>query len=378
MKAVNTSRKLLDDWAVIRRILPTGWEEQARALGALRRARVVPNAQVLLRLLLLHVADGCSLAETAARARQAGWCRVTPAAVFGRLQSAEHWLRWMAVQTWLHFRTLPRATDRRALAVDATTVCETGPTGSQWRLHYAINLSNLHCEFAALSDTSEGETFRRVPLRQGDVALGDRAYGNPPGVEYVCQAGADVLVRINLASMPLYTPKGRRMRVLTRLQELRIGQVRGWPACVRGPTGVIAGRLVAIKKSRRAAQAARRALRRRAQKKGQQLQADTLKAASYVILFTTLPRAEFPARRIVNWYRLRWQIELAFKRMKSILDLGQLPKHAPASCRAWMHGKLLVALLVERLIQEAEAFSPWGYPLLPAAKPLERNRLHAP
>lgn len=378
MKAVNKSRKLLDDWAVIRRILPKGWQEQARALGALRRARGVPNAQVLLRLLLLHVADGCSLAETAARARQAGWCRVTPAAVFGRLQSAEHWLRWMAVQLWLHFRKLPRATDRRVLAVDATTVCETGPTGSQWRLHYAINLSNLHCEFAALSDTHAGETFRRVPLRQGDVAMGDRAYGNPPGVEYVCQAGADVLVRINLASMPLYTPKGRRMRVLTRLQELRIGQVRGWPACVRGPTDVIAGRLVAIKKSRRAAQAARRALRRRAQKKGQQLQADTLKAASYVILFTTLPRAEFPARRIVNWYRLRWQIELAFKRMKSILDLGQLPKHAPASCRAWMHGKLLVALLVERLIQEADAFSPWGYPLFPAAKPLEGNRLHAP
>jgi hypothetical protein len=377
MEAVNKSRKVLDDWSVVRRILPSGWEDQARALGALRRARVVPNAQVLLRLLLLHVADGCSLAETAARARQAGWCQVTPAAVFGRLQSAEHWLRWMAVRLWLHFRKLPTRTNRRVLAVDATTVCETGPTGSQWRLHYAINLSNLHCEYASLTDTREGETFRRIPLRKGDVAMGDRAYGNPPGVAHVCGAGADVLVRINLATLPLYTSQGRRLRVLSRLEKLRIGQVQGWPAYVRSQVGLLAGRLVAIKKSRRAAQTTRRALRRRAKKKGQQLQADTLKAASYVILFTTLPQDEFPARRIVNWYRLRWQIELAFKRMKSILDLGQLPKHAPASCRAWMHGKLLVALLVERLIQEAEALSPWGYPLLRTPKPLEGNRLHA-
>jgi len=361
---------VLDGWTVIRRLLPAGWETQARRLGALRRARGVPNARVLLRLLLLHLAQGCSLAETAVRARQAGWCRVTAAAVFWRLQSAEHWLQWMAQQLWLAGRRLPEDAVRQALAIDATTVCESGPTGSQWRLHFAINLASLRCEFATLTDVHGGETFRRVPLKPGDVALGDRAYGNPPGVEHAQQHGADVLVRINLSNLPLYRADGRRLSALARLRRLRVGEVASWRAAVHGPSAVVSGRLVALKKSRRAARAARRTLRRRARKTGKTLGRTTLEAASYVTIFTTLAAVEFPARRILEWYRLRWQIELAFKRMKSIMNLGQLPKRVAASCRAWLHGKLLVALLVERLIAEAEALSPWGYPLTAPAQPL--------
>ncbi|MFH0980803.1 MAG: transposase [Planctomycetota bacterium] len=119
-------------------------------------------------------------------------------------------------------------------------------------------------------------------------------------------------------------------------------------------------------------------MRHRARKTGEALGRATLEAASYVTLFTTLPKAEFPARRILEWYRLRWQIELAFKRMKSIMHFGQLPKHAAASCRAWLHGKLLVAMLVERLIAEADALSPWGYPLAPATQSVAGNEVHAP
>jgi hypothetical protein len=262
--------------------------------------------------------------------------------------------------------------------VDASTVTESGPTGSQWRLHYALNFANLQCEFAELTDVHGGETFRRIPLQPRDVVLGDRAYGTPPGVAHVVGAGADVLVRINLSNLPLYHRGGRRFACLTHLRRLRVGEVRSWPVEVRAADRVIAGRLVALKKSRRAARAARRVVLRRACKKGQALKRQTLEAASYVTLFTTLPAAEFPAQRIAEWYRLRWQIELAFKRMKSILNLGQLPKHVPASCRAWLHGKLLVALLVERLIIHAEALSPWGYPLHPTPQSLARDAVHAP
>jgi hypothetical protein len=69
---------------------------------------------------------------------------------------------------------------------------------------------------------------------------------------------------------------------------------------------------------------------------------------------------------------------LAFKRLKSILSCGQLPKHVAASCRAWLHGKLLVALLVERLMVHAETLSPWGYPLHPAPQSRAGDAVHAP
>ena len=74
--------------------------------------------------------------------------------------------------------------------------------------------------------------------------------------------------------------------------------------------------------------------------------------------------------QVLELYRVRWQIELAFKRMKSIMGFGQLPKLSDASSRAWIHGKLFVALLLERLLDAAEHFSPWGYRLETTTEPM--------
>src|SRR6516162_8937345 len=88
-----------EDWGVIRHFLPKGWEEQAHFLGALTRARGVEGAEELLRILLIHLASGCSLAETAVRAKRAGLGEISAVALFKRLKSAESWLRWLAEQT---------------------------------------------------------------------------------------------------------------------------------------------------------------------------------------------------------------------------------------------------------------------------------------
>jgi hypothetical protein len=77
--------------------------------------------------------------------------------------------------------------------------------------------------------------------------------------------------------------------------------------------------------------------------------------------------------QILEFYRLRWQIELVFKRMKSILGVGHLPKKDPLSAQAWLEGKLFVGLLIERMIHTAEAISPWGYTLAASPQPLARG-----
>ena len=82
-----------------------------------------------------------------------------------------------------------------------------------------------------------------------------------------------------------------------------------------------------------------------------------------MIVFTTLPAKDFPGAEVLQWYRLRWQVELVFKRFKSLAQLGRLPKHDDQSAKAWLYGKLLVALLGEKLIDHALAVSPWGYHL---------------
>ncbi len=78
-----------------------------------------------------------------------------------------------------------------------------------------------------------------------------------------------------------------------------------------------------------------------------------------MIVLTTLPDVQ-PAA-ILELYRYRWQIELAFKRLKSLLQLGHLKKMDPVGAKAWLQGKLFVATLVEMLIATGERFSPWGY-----------------
>ena len=98
-------------------------------------------------------------------------------------------------------------------------------------------------------------------------------------------------------------------------------------------------------------------------RKGQQPKAFTLEAQRYVFVFTTLSQAELTASQALELYRGRWQIELVFKRLKSILQLGHLRKIDPDSALSWIEGKLFVALVIEALLRQAESFFPWGFPL---------------
>ena len=360
----------LDDWRVVCEFLPAGWQQAAREQGALRRARGISEAATLLRVLLVHLADGCSLQETAVRVQQAGWCTISSVALFKRLQASEQWLRWMAERLWRARSEPVSAGSYRIRAVDATTVQEPGSTGTDWRVHYVIDLANLQCDHFELTDVHGGETFKRIPVASGDLMLGDRAYGTPQGVAHVASEGADVLVRIALHMMPLYAESGEQVALLRHVRGLKVGMVREGAAWVQVDDRRIAGRWIAVKRSRQAAELARARMCRTAKRKQRTLSRQALAAADYVFIWTTAPPEALSAEAALALYRVRWQIELAFKRMKSIMGLGHLPKWAETSARAWIHGKLLIALLVERLLDEAETVSPWGYRLVAPAQPL--------
>jgi hypothetical protein len=366
-------KRMLDarsEWEVVRQLLPTGWRDQAKELGAMRRTRGIVEPEILLRMLLVHLADGCSLKETALRAEQAGWARISAVGLFKRLRRSERWLAWMAGQ--LRGRAGPLDGRYRALAVDATTISETGPTGSQWRVHWSVNLVSLQCEFFELTDIHGGEKFARFAIGKGDLILGDRGYSNPAGVEHVRSAGGHVLVRLNPASLPTHERRdGLRIDVLDKVRGLAVGSVRSWAAWVKGPSGQwYRGRVVAVRRSRAATLREIRRQRRMANSRERRLGQRATAMANYVLVWTSLPASELSNQDVLAYYRHRWQLELVFKRAKSIMGLGQLPKKSDASSRAWLNGKLLVAMLVERLWESAESFSPWGYALGDSPQPL--------
>jgi hypothetical protein len=377
-----------DDFAYLTQFLPQGWQAKAKELGALRRCRKVPDAETLLRVLLIHLGEGCSLRETAVRAREGELIDLSDVAIMDRLKQAGEWFRWMNAEIMNGWVATPPPTVFGAQwnirLVDGTRVKEPGPTGSSWCIHYAIGLPSLACDELIVSDThGNGESFRRFSVKAGDLFIGDRVYGVRPGIFHVCEAGGEVLVRFAIDNLPLETPNGRRFNLLKHLRTLTGTKLGDWPVQIRNDEGAtLSGRVCAARKSRQAAEKARKHIRRQAQKSGSKPKPETLEAAGYIFVFTTIVRAQLPPRNALEMYRGRWQIELVFKRLKSIIALGHLRKTDPQATRAWIHGKLLVALLIEALIQHGESFFPWGYPLLetPGPQPLllAGGTAHAP
>ncbi len=329
------------------------------------------SAESLLRMLLLHLGCGHSLLETSVRARQEGLAELSAVALWKRLRKSQRWLQALCVEL---FRErgggveLSSAGGLQVRALDATTVREPGRTGSLWRLHYSVCLPSLACDFFRLTATQgagTGESFRQFPVADGDYLLADRGHATASGLRHVVQASGRVTVRVNTGALKLQTVEGQPFDLLAGVQTLRrAGACGSWEVQVVDVAGPAAsGRVCALRKTGEAIRLAHRHLRQQASRKGQQLRPETLEYAKYVIVFTTFPAARSSAPEVLEWYRTRWQVELVFQRFKSLAGLGHLPKHDESSAKAWLYGRLFVALLVEKLIGHAGSVSPWGYPL---------------
>lgn len=358
-----------DDYSYLISFLPDGWQEQARRLGALKRCRKIPDAAMLLRLLLVHLAEGCSLRETAARFRQGGLLSLSDVAVMDRLRQAGDWFCWLnqeMLRRWVV--KSPEAVFpgfERVRIVDATRINEPGPTGSNWCVHYKIDLATLRCLEVHVRDRrGNGETFRQFMVQPGELWMGDRVYGTPASLAHALNGGAAVLVRLAWNLLPLWQADGSAFELLPHLRMLQECQLGDWPVIVRHQGQEWPGRVCAVRRSRQAAEREIKRIRLRAWKKGYKLtRPETLETAQYVFIFTTVPAEQSAAGQVLEMYRGRWQIELVFKRLKSLMGFGHLKKKDPQLARAWIEGKLLVAILVEALMSRGQSFSPWGYPL---------------
>ena len=130
-----------------------------------------------------------------------------------------------------------------------------------------------------------------------------------------------------------------------------------WIGRRSGPT--LALRLIAARKSEADAAESRRKARRQAQKDGYQLSQNTLAAADWFILVTSLKAAEFSTDDVLALYRLRWRVELGFKRLKSLIGLHGPPGTDARSARPYILAHLVMLLLLEPLVDALED-SPRG------------------
>jgi hypothetical protein len=341
-------------------------EASARETKAFLRARVIGNAVDLLRLTLAYCLGERGLRSTAAWATSIGLVDISNVALLYRLRQCGDWLALLVGHALA--AAAPQASRGRLIRIiDATTVPKAGTLAKTknrlWRVHGAFDLPGERFGFFELTDEKGGETLDRIPIVEGEIRIGDRAYLQPDRMATVLDAGADILVRAGWKGARWLDADGKLFDLLA---EFRKGAARGlidrpiWIARKSGPA--LGLRLVAVKKPAQAVEVAKRKARLAARKGGHQISKGTLVAAEWVILVTSLKPETFSTADVLALYRLRWRIELGFKRLKSLIGLKGPPSTDERSARPYVLAHLLVILLLEPLIDEFE-----DSPRLPAA-----------
>lgn len=359
---------------MLKSFFPAGWEKLAKEHGALKGLRQDKSPEKYLRVLLLHLGCGYSLRETTARATQAGLADLSDVALLKRLRKSKDWLHALCDALFAERQDEIVLTRTPALRlIDSTLVKEPGQTGSQWRIHYSLQWPGLICDYFKLTTTAgkgTGESLGHYPLRADEHVLADRGYCRAQDFHYAAAQGAKTLIRLNPGTIRLETETGLSFPLLSRLLALtKTGQIREWPVWLPLDNAKsLPARLCVIRKNQTAIKRALKKLQRKASINHRTLEPATLCHAEFVMVLTTFPTTEFSAAQVLEYYRFRWQIELLFKRLKQLAQLGHLPKYDDESSQAWLYGKLFVALLTEKLIAHARAFSPWGYDLPTAPK----------
>jgi len=352
------------DWDVVESFLPEDWNEKARELGAMQRVRAFKNPARLLRTLLIHVGEGASFRDTSVRAKEGGLASVSDVALLKALRRSGPWLHWLAqavMEKWLAPRRIPAPDGiSRVRVVDGTTIQRPGATEATWRVHYSMELPSMLCDEVCITGPETGESLRLFDVRPGDLVMGDRGLAHRSGIYHVVSHGGDVLVRTSRTSIPFYDKQRCRFDVLGHLRTLKHHQIGDWEVVFKYEDHEIYGRICAVRKTPQATKDAQDKIRKQSGKKGRKPRASTLEAAGYTIVFTTLD-SSISAETVLNIYGARWQVELVFKRLKSILGIGHLHATDPVSAKAWLHGKLLIAFLIEALKIAGAHFFPWGY-----------------
>jgi hypothetical protein len=253
---------LPEEWGILRSWLPQDLNASAKRFDFFQRARGLTDGERWLRLILMHVAGGLSLAQTAVRARELGVASISGVALFKRLRKAEAWLgslcQHLLAEQQNRLGPCPWPSQYRVRAIDATDIQEPGSTGSAWRLHYSIALPELVCDHYELTDQHGGESLGRFQFKKGQLILADRGYSRAPGVVKVLQSGAALLMRWHVTALPLQDPHGRPLDLLLRVRELVKHMAQDWNVQFFYQGKVCRLRLCALRKNRLATERARR------------------------------------------------------------------------------------------------------------------------
>jgi hypothetical protein len=341
-------------------------EASAKASGALVRRREIKSAGDLLRLALAYGPCGMSLRTTAAWASTIGIGDLSDVAAMKRLLASAGWLEGIVgnlLAQRLKANPVMASLGRPLRLVDSTTISRPGSDRSDWRLHCSYDPRHGRTADCKLTTAREGEHLRRTKVTAGELWLADRGYAKADGLYYLKQGGADFVVRVSWNSLSLRSLDGEAFNLAHQLEQLGQARHAEWQIVVVTRAGqTIPVRLLVRRKPPEAIEREMKRITDKAARRGRTRRSGepdprSLVAAQFTILATTLAE---PADQVFDLYRLRWQIEIAFKRLKSLLHIDQLQAKHHDLARTWILAHLIAALLIEDHAAEALDSPPSG------------------
>jgi hypothetical protein len=308
---------------------------------------------------------GLSLRQAAAWAEASDVASLSDVALMKRLRNASDWLGHLVATKLAKRSSLTSKYPLRLQLVDASTVSAPGNNSADWKIHLGFDLGSLAINQVKLTDFRGGESLKRFKFSPGDVVVADRGYSRRGELATVIRQDGDFIIRLNWANVPMMDESGKRFDLLNALRGIPEAAVTDFILRVK-PDPVhdvpaLPVRVVAVRKSEAAAAESRKKILKTAARRQRTVDPRSLEFAAYVLVITSLDSDTLPSEDVLEIYRFRWQIELVFKRLKSLLDLDGLPAKDPSLASTFIYSKILAALLLDDLTQAFISFSPWGF-----------------
>ena len=197
--------------------LPPETAQMAREFKAFVRAKKVKTPEHLLRRVFFYGGLDKALREVAG----------TFTALYESITDQAGAARLRACGPWVHAllrRMLPLSpgdtlpTGFRFVGIDGSRMQAPGATGTDHRLHIALDLVSLQFVEVLVSDVHTGETLQHFTLASGDVAVADRGYAQCQGMQAAVEQGADLIVRLNPFSVLLGDTTGAPLELCAVLK----------------------------------------------------------------------------------------------------------------------------------------------------------------
>jgi hypothetical protein len=344
----------MENLAALIRLLPEDYERDCFEQGAIKRLRGVKSPGDLMMLSLFHLASGCSLIEVSAMTKMLHMPIMSDVAFMKRFKQCGNWFKTINAklmrESLIQYEKPTYLAGKRVKAVDASDVREKGRSGRIYRLHFSLDIFKMQSVEHNITDNKVGESLCNFKWEKGDLAIADRGYATIRGMQYVAASGAEFIVRTRKNAFTLRDEAGNKINLLEALSALGEDDtcdIVGFATNINQEKLPL--RICARRKTPDALEKTAKRMKRAEQRRPYAI-SDEAKAFNEYIVVATNVDSSISANDILETYRLRWQVEIYFKRLKSILDFGEMPKRTPESVIAWLNGKIMVSLLIEIMI----------------------------